>query len=122
MAEENVNEILGIEDTTPQNGTTSDDMEAIVSPNNSTENALNVIAGIVLWGGIIATVFCLFALTTTKVVDPTYKYSIHYDTVFNPGGLVISIGVFLSTLTTWALLRVIANISTTLKQINSKMK
>lgn len=103
MAKENVNEVLGIEDATPQNGTTSDDTEAIVSPNNSVENALNVIASIVLWGGIIATVFCLFALTTTKVVDPTYKYSIHYDTIFNPSGLVISIGVFLSTLTTCGL-------------------
>ena len=119
MAEENVNEVLGIEDTTSQNGTTADDAEVTVSPNNSAENALNVIAAIVLWCGIIATVFCLFALTTTKVVDPTYKYSIHYDTIFNPSGLVISIGVFLSTLTTWSLLRVIANISMTLKQINS---
>ena len=122
MAEENINEVLGIENSTPKNDINSDNTEAAIPTNNSAEKALNVIAYIVLWGGIIATVFCLFALTTTKVVDPTYTYSIHYDTIFNPGGLVISIGVFLSTLTTWALLRVIANISTTLKDINSKMK
>ena len=41
MAEENVNEVLGIEDATSQNSSMSYDTEAIVSPNNSAENALN---------------------------------------------------------------------------------
>lgn len=121
MAEENVNEVLGIEEyTDPNNPNTS--ANEVAGSNNSAENTLNVIAGITLWVGIIGTIFCLLTLTTTKVVDPTYKYSIHYDTIFNPAGLAISIGVLFSTIVTWALLRVIANISTSLKEINSKIK
>lgn len=121
MAEENINTVLGIEENS-ENKSVQSDNEIQSIENNAAENALKTIASIVLWVGIICTIFCLFTLTTTKVVDPTYHYSIHYDTIFNPGGLAISIGVLLSTVTTWALLRVIANISTTLKEINSKMK
>lgn len=128
MAEENVNEVLGIEETPseppkkygifdPEPESNSEETQS-----NAAENTLNVIATIVLWAGIIGTIFCLFTITTTKVVDPTYTYSIHYQTLFNPAGLAISIGVFVSALTTWALLRVVANISTSLKEINSKMK
>lgn len=120
MAEENVNEILGIEEQVVETAPQQDKAEQ--NSDNSAENALSVIANIVLWVGIIGTVFCLFTLTTTKVVDPTYKYSIHYDTIFNPGGLAVSVGVLISTIMSWALLKVIANISKTLKEINSKMK
>lgn len=121
MAEENVNEVLGIEESTSKSNSNNSTNE-VVESNNSAENTLNVIAGITLWVGIIGTIFCLFTLTTTKVVDPTYTYSIHYDTIFNPAGLAISIGVLFSTIVTWALLRVIANISTSLKEINSKIR
>lgn len=117
MAEENVNKILGIEESV-NNG----DSEIQSTTSNAAENTLYKIAAIVLWVGIIGTVYCLFTLTTTKVIDPTYHYSIHYDTIFNPSGLAISVGVFLSTLISWALLKVIANISITLKEINSKIK
>lgn len=116
MAEENVNEVLGIEETSSMENNETQ------NTSNAAENTLNTIAAIVLWVGIIGTIFCLFTLTTTKVVDPTYHYSIHYDTIFNPSGLAISIGVLLSTLISWALLKVIANISITLKEINSKIK
>lgn len=120
MAEENISEILGIEE---QSSNSSPHPGSIGSAqDNSSENALATIANIVLGVGIVGTLFCLVTLTTTKVVDPTYHYSVHYDTVFNPGGLAISVGVLFSTITTWALLRVIANISKTLKEINSKMK
>ena len=129
MSEENINEILGIEETTsasPKNQSIFDNVSETETDNhnqsNAAENALNITATIVLWAGIIGTIFCLFTLTTSKVVDPTYHYSIHYDTIFNPAGLAISIGVFVSTLTMWAMLKVIANISTTLKEINSKIK
>lgn len=121
MAEENINNILGIEDSSTDSINSSVQEESGNSIDNVAENTLTTIAGIVLWVGIIGTIFCLFTLTTTKVVDPTYTYSIHYDTIFNPAGLAISIGVLLSTITTWALLKVIANISKTLKEINSKM-
>lgn len=121
MAEENINQILGIEESS-NNESQTPALEAQTAPqSNAAENVLNVIANVVLWVGLIVTLFCLFTLTTTKVVDPTYHYSIHYDTVFNPGGLVISVGVLLSTVTTWALLKVVANISKNLKEINAKM-
>ena len=121
MAEENVNEVLGIEESSSSNSSNNSTNE-VVESNNSAENTLNVIAGITLWVGIIGTIFCLNTLTTTKVVDPTYKCSIHYDTIFNSAGLAVSIGVLFSAIVTWALLRVIANISTSLKEINSKIK
>lgn len=129
MAEENINEVLGIEETvteSPKKQGIFDNMPETQTNNesqsNAAENTLKGIATLVLWAGIIGTIFCLFTLTTTKVVDPTYHYSIHYDTIFNPAGLAISVGVLLSTLISWALLKVIANISISLKEINSKMK
>ena len=118
MADENINDVLGIEETPEQNETSEYETNA----NNAAENTLNVIAVTVLWVGIIGTLFCLFTLTTTKVVDPYYTYSIHYNTVFNPSGLAVSVGVLLSSLTTWAVLKVIANISISLKEINAKIK
>lgn len=121
MAEENINEVLGIDDSSMDSINSSAQEERGNSIDNVAENTLTTIAGIVLWVGIIGTIFCLFTLTTTKVVDPTYTYHIHYDTIFNPAGLAISIGVLLSTITTWALLKVIANISKTLKEINTKI-
>lgn len=122
MVEENINEIFGIENAKNTNSNDSNNESYSEPENNVAENTLNVIAGLVLWVGIIGTIFCLFTLTTTKVVDPTYHYSIHYDTIFNPAGLAISIGVLISTLTTWAVLKVVVNISKTLKEINTKMK
>lgn len=91
-------------------------------PNDNAEAASSVIATVVLCVGLIVTVYCLITLTTTKVVDPTYEYSVHYNTVFQPSGLLISIGVLLATLSTWALLRVVENISLTLKAMCFKMK
>lgn len=122
MAEENINELLDIEESSKENSRTVPINAINKSGNDVAEYTLNTIAKVVLWVGIIGTIFCLFTLTTTKVVDPTYKYSIHYDTIFNPGGLAISIAVLISSIITWALLRVIANISKTLKEINSKLK
>lgn len=126
MSEENVTNFSGNEKSTfvpptnPDFFTNSQDDSSYDI--NSAENTLKGISTFVLWAGIIGTLVCLFTLTTTKVVDPTYQYSIHYDTVFNPEGLVISFGVLISSITTWSLLRVIANISTSLKEINAKMK
>lgn len=121
MAEENVNELLGIEDTSHvlEN---SFSRKKSVTQNNAAENTLNVIATIVLWVEIISALLCLFFLTTKEEMDTNYYYSIHYTTVFNPVGIYMSIGVLLSTLTTWSLLKVIVNISKTLKEINSKLK
>lgn len=128
MADGNINDVLGIEEMPEQNNTSEYETNA----NNAAENTLNIIANIVLWVGIIITIVCLFTLTTNKVVDPAYTYAIEYDiaqyetvqykTVFNPSGLAVSIGVLLSSLTTWAVLKVITNISISLKEINAKIK
>ncbi len=92
-----------------------------VYQNNAAENTLSVIATIVLWMGIISALLCLFFLSTKEEIDTNY-YGIHYNTVFTPVGIYVSIGVLLSTLTTWSFLKVIANISKTLKEINSKLR
>ena len=81
----------------------------------SAERTLKIIASIVLVVGIIATIILL---TTTVWVDIGVGIK---HVVFNPSALVITIGVLLSTLISWALLRVLANISINLKNINSKM-
>lgn len=81
----------------------------------STESTLKTIANIVLAFGVIATIILL---TTTVWVDVGVYIT---DIVFNPSALVVSIGVLLGTLISWALLRVLADISINLKEINSKM-
>lgn len=122
MADEKINEVLGIEENSEAKDSTSQEVEALT--NNAAENTLKTVANIVLWIGCIGTFFCLCFCThtTTKVVDPTYEYIIHYDSTFNPAGLAVSVGVLLSSVTTWAVLKVIANISISLKEINSKIK
>jgi len=84
--------------------------------NLSAENTLKVIAIIVLIGGIISTIICLF----TIVVVDSGKYHYIDDKVFNPAGLATTIGVLLISLTIWASLIVLSNISVSLKEINSK--
>lgn len=115
MAEENINEIFEIEETERP------DVEPVKSCSFAAENTLNVIAGIILWVGILCTIVCLFTITTRKAMYGTSIYDMECHRVFNLGGLVVSIGVFLSTLTSWALLKVMANISRSLKEINSKI-
>ena len=75
------------------------------------ETTLSVIATIVLIGGIIGALICLFTITWVKV---------GWDTVFNPMGLITAISMLLVSLTIWASLSVLSNISISLKEINSK--
>lgn len=98
--EENINQVSGVEQktATPQ-------PEVKAQPiDNSAENTLTTIAKIVLLCGIIVTVICLF----TGFV--------------NPEGFVIAIMVLFSSLISWSLMKVLANISITLKEINQKIK
>lgn len=115
MAEDNVNEILGIEETTKEVAEKPVKSEEI---NNSAENTLVVIGNIVLAAGILVGVICLF--TICWVDSGKYHYST--DIVFNPTGFAMTVGIILSSLLTWAVLKVVANISKTLKEINSKIK
>lgn len=82
----------------------------------SAESTLTSIGGIILVLGIIATVILACTTLQTKVYNGYY-----HDEQFNPMGLAITLGTFLSTLATWAVLRVIANISLRLKAIQETM-
>lgn len=83
----------------------------------SAENTLKTIAVVILVIGIIAT---LVLLVTIVWVD-SGRYSYSTDIVFNPAGFATTLAVFLSTLISWASLRVLADISINLKKINSKV-
>ena len=126
---ESINEVLGVENS-PKSETAEnkDNIENNVKKDdNSAEETLNTIAWITLVVGIIATLICLFTVcwTTKTVVTQHFTYSedITKDvTTFNPMGFAMTIGIFLSSLASWAFLRVISNISLTLKDIKNKTK
>lgn len=84
--------------------------------NNSAETTLETIANITLGIGIIASVVMLF--TICFVQNPEYHY--HKELIFNPTGFAMTCGTLLSTLAAWASMKVLANISLTLKAIKNK--
>lgn len=92
--------------------------EKKVEINYSAENTLESIATFILVAGIIATLICAFSIVVIR--NPEYVYIDSY--IFNTEGFVITVAVFLSTLTSWASMKVFANISRSLKEINSKIK
>ena len=71
------------------------------------EKTLSIVAQIILYTGLLAAFICL--CTIVWVDDPSYKYMTR--SIFNPTGLVITIAVALSSVTSWAVLNVISNIS-----------
>lgn len=88
---------------------------------NSAENTLSVIANIVLVCGIIATVICLF--TIVFVDNPDYLgLDFQSERIFNVEGFVSTFMILFSSVISWSLLKVVANISITLKEINNKTK
>lgn len=111
---ENVNEVLGIAENPTQETKKSEAQKV----DNSAENTLITIANIVLVCGIIATIICVF--TMVVIEDPSYHYRTKY--MFNPAGFATTIMVLLSSLISWGFLKVLANISLTLKDIKGKMK
>lgn len=112
--EENLNQASGIEQqtATPQPEVKEQPID------NSAESTLTTIAVVILIFGIIATLICAFTLMFVQ--DPEYHYI--DSKVFNPAGFATTIEVLAGTLITWASLRVFANISITLKEINKKIK
>lgn len=105
--EKQLDEIL---DMTPQESQTPQDVDTSKGViDNSAENTLLSIAQIVLFCGIFVTLICFLVLSIP-------------NNNFDPVGFGITIGVLLSTFMSWAALKVFANISMTLKEINSKMK
>ncbi|MBQ8968757.1 MAG: hypothetical protein IJ064_03360 [Bacteroidaceae bacterium] len=115
MEESNVFEELGIETVKEQKSQTDEKIE--VGTNNSAENMLESISYFILIGGIIVTVILLFSICFIQ--NPAYHYYKEY--MFNPTGFGITCGTLLSTLASWAALKVFANISKTLKEIKNRM-
>ena len=88
--------------------------------NLSAENTLNGIAVFTLIVGIIGAIVCLFTICWVEVPKAGYTYLT--EKVFSGSGFATTIGILIGSLATWALLKVIANISITLKEINKKIK
>lgn len=109
--ETNINESLGI-----NNPATSTHEE---TENTSAEKALTIIANIVLIVGVIGTLIMAFTITYTTIEG---KYNWQDETMVNPMGIVLTIATLMSSVTVWGLLKVICNISTSLKEINLKTK
>ena len=82
---------------------------------NGAENTLVFFANATLIIGIIATLLCFPTLCFTE------KYGYSSVKEFSPTGFGVTIGVLISSLITWAALKVFANISKTLKEINARM-
>ncbi|MBR4297421.1 MAG: hypothetical protein IKT82_04430, partial [Bacteroidaceae bacterium] len=72
----------------------------------SAENTLLVIGNIILVLGIISTLILACTTLQTEVYNGYY-----HEEQFNPIGLALTLGTLLSSLATWAVLRVIVNIS-----------
>ena len=82
----------------------------------SAEGTLTTVGNVILVLGILATIILAF---TTVFVEVEVGW--HKENHFNPMGLALTMGTLLSTLATWAVLRVIANISLRLQAIQETM-
>ena len=102
--EKQVNEILGVSEIS-----TTEEIESI-----SDEKSLKTIVNIILIVGIISSLILLFTVTIIQVKG---EYSFKNETIFSSSGFVITIGTLFSSIALWAFLRVIANISITLKEL-----
>lgn len=114
--EGNVNEALGIVQENNNNGEKLPEKGI----NNSAEKTLTTIADIILALGIISTLICAFTICFVTALKPGYDYVT--ETTFNPVGFATTIAIFLSSLVSWSIMKVIANISLTLKEMNKKIK
>lgn len=103
---DNINEMLNISDNT--------DLASQEELSLSEEKTLNVIANIVLILGIISSLILFF---TIALIHKSYLFG-EDQTDLNTSGLVITLGVLLSSIAFWAFFRVISNISISLKELN----
>lgn len=116
--EENVNELLGIKEETQVNP----QIPKAESEHNSAEKILTIVSYIVLACGCLATFICLCNIVWVEEIVLDSYYSHHTEVHFNPTGFATTVMVLLSTLISWSFMKVIANISLTLKDIKKKMK
>jgi hypothetical protein len=109
--EENVNEILGVQGT--EDGTTTGLNSC------SHEKTLRTIATIVLIVGIIATLIMLIVITFPEKLKDGHSYVSERN--FSLTGFLITISTCLSSITVWAALNVLSNISINLFKIKDGM-
>ena len=101
---------------TSSNEVNATKVEDAPKDNNSAETTLETIAYLTLGLGVITSFIMLF--TICFIQNPEYHY--HEELMFNPTGFAITCGTLLSTLAAWASMKVLANISLTLKAIKNK--
>ncbi|MBQ5896082.1 MAG: hypothetical protein IIW75_05895 [Bacteroidaceae bacterium] len=93
---------------------------------NGAENSITFVAYTILILGIIATVYMFATVVFIDVPVNGYGYSWEFPYAtrkeFNPGGLFATLLVLFTTIMQWAFMKVIANISLNLKDINKKLK
>jgi amino acid permease len=82
------------------------------------ETRLRNIATIILFVGIGISVFMFFSMTFVQIAPPLYEYSSKPEYVFKPIGLIQTVITLISSIGVWGLIRVICNISISLKEIN----
>ncbi len=111
--ENNINEILNPSENTD----TQISDETNYSINIDDEKNLRVIANIILVGGIISFLILSFTVVFVKVPG---EYASSGKMSFNASGLVITFTSLFSSIGAWALLRVIRNISLSLREWNKK--
>ena len=89
------------------------------------EDTLKTIAGFILFLGIIAAIICAFSLVYPKVDAGYTVYGHHYSDYkreFSASGFATTLTILFTSVISWAIMRVIAEISTTLKESNKKIK
>jgi hypothetical protein len=110
--EKDVNEFLGVKET--------EEKEATIEFVNSYthEKTLRTIAIVVLIVGIIATLTMFFTVTFPEKLKDGYSYTTERS--FSLTGFLITIFTCLSSITTWAILNVLSNISINLFKIKDQ--
>ena len=107
---ENVNEALGIKESEEKKTPT----RKVEKEDYGAEDTLKFFANFSLVIGIISAFICfIFAFSSRNYYG---------DPEFNFMGVVYGIACLIPALLTWSVMRVFANISTTLKKINEKLK
>lgn len=115
---EKIKEILGVNDNVFNESTSTENVcDKNTKKEVKAEATLQLIATIVLWCGIFLTI--IFCFTIIFIKDSTTNRSIY---IFNPNGLGVTIGTLLYSILCWSAMKVFANISITLKEINKKLK
>lgn len=93
------------------------------SVNNRAEQTLSFIATLILILGLFSTAVMLF--TICYIENPEHYGEYYHDAdkyIFSSEGIAITCITLVSTVVTWASMKVLANISMTLKDIKDRMQ